>query len=106
MNEAVRPIVEELKSGLAGSYGQRLRGVYVYGSYARGQQGSGSDLDVLIVLDRIDSYGSELDRTSELASDVSLKFGVTVSRVFVSERDWIHSEHPFLASVREDAIAA
>ena len=45
--------------------------------------------DVLIVLDRIERYGSEIDRTGDLASRLSLKHGVTVSRVFAAESDWL-----------------
>jgi len=71
-SETVETLLAELKSGLQGLYCERIRGVYVYGSYARGEGGRESDLDVLVVLDRLDSYGAEVDRTSQLVSTVSL----------------------------------
>lgn len=37
----------------------------LYGSYARGDQSLGSDIDVLVVLDRVSDYGAEINRTSE-----------------------------------------
>jgi len=106
MSETVQMLLVELKSGLQALYAQRLRGVYLYGSYARGDGKPDSDLDVLIVLDRFDSFGAEVDRTSKLVSDVSLKYGISVSRVFVPEREWQEGEGLFLSNVREESIPA
>lgn len=59
MNAVVRGVLSELKAGLRASYGESLKGVYLYGSYARGEADSESDVDVLVVLDRIDRYAAE-----------------------------------------------
>jgi len=72
MNDTIKALLSELKSGLAQIYADRLRGLYLFGSYATGQQHPESDLDVLIVLDRLDSYGAEIDRTGPLVSAISL----------------------------------
>lgn len=106
MTETIRGLLDELKSGLQHLYGDRLRGMYLYGSYARGEQEPESDVDVLIVLDAIPSYGAEIERTGDLVSRLSLEYGSTVSRVFVSEAHWTSLESPFLENVREEAIAA
>ena len=92
--------------GLKAVYGGRLKGVYLYGSYARNEADPESDVDVLVVLDRIDRYAAEVDRVSQLGSDLSLKYGVSISKVFMRERDWLGRQSPFLANVREEAIAA
>ena len=63
MPENIRNLLDELKAALHHLYGPRLRGVYLFGSYARGDQDSESDVDVLIVLDRFEHYGAEIDRT-------------------------------------------
>ena len=61
---------------------------------------------MLIVLDEIEHYAAEVDRAGQLASDLCLKYGVSVSNVFVSEKDWRNRDSFFLANVREESIAA
>jgi len=87
-------------------YGEHLKGLCLYGSYARGEQQIGSDVDVLIIVDRFDRYTAEIDRTSELVSELSLKYRHSISRLFVSEDDWNNRDTPFLANAREEAIRA
>jgi len=106
MNERVRNLMSELKGGLLHIYGERLRGVYLYGSYARGEEDDESDVDVLVILSEFENYGAEVDRTSQLASNLSLKYGVSISKVFFRERDWTSGDTPFLLNVREEAVSA
>ena len=44
--EGVQLALKELQDYLAKVYGERLRGVYLYGSYARGDFRPDSDVDV------------------------------------------------------------
>lgn len=74
----------------------------VCGSYARGETDEESDLDVLIVLDRVENYAAEVDRTSEIVADISLRYGVSISRVFISEAQWRDGRSVFLQNVREE----
>jgi predicted nucleotidyltransferase len=80
--------------------------VYLFGSYARGDQDRESDLDVLIALDDIPQYGLEIERTGLLTSELSLRYGLSISRVFMSERDWQMADSPLLRNARVEAVAA
>ena len=104
MSERVRTLMNELKTGLQAIYRERLKGVYLYGSYARDEADEESDVDVLVVLDDFEHYGVEVNRTSELGASLSLQYSVSVSKVFLRERDWLNGQTPFLANVREEAI--
>jgi predicted nucleotidyltransferase len=106
MNGTVQSLLTELRSEQEKVYGERLRGLYLYGSYARGEQHWDSDVDVLIVLDRIHSYGAEIEVSGEPRARLSLDFGVSISRVFVSADSWRSGTGSFLANVREEGIAA
>jgi predicted nucleotidyltransferase len=50
MSPPIEALLNELKIGLKCLYGIRLRGIYVYGSYARDEADIESDLDLLVVL--------------------------------------------------------
>jgi uncharacterized protein len=88
-------LIAELTVGLDGVYGDRLKGLYLYGSYARGEEDRESDLDILVVLEQFDHYAAEVNRTGELASELSLKYGMTISPVFVRETEWLDGDTPF-----------
>jgi predicted nucleotidyltransferase len=96
----------ELREGLKKTYGDRLRGLYIYGSYARGAAEPDSDADVLLVLDRFDNYFSELEKTGHLTATLSLEYGVVLSRVILTEEDWLDGQRTFIRNVRAEAVPA
>lgn len=100
------PLARELSRGMQAIYADELSGVYLFGSRARGDAGAESDVDVLIILKRIQRYGAEVDRTGELVSRLALDYGVSISRVFMTERQWREDDSPFLRSVRREALPA
>ena len=81
-------IAVEARRNLESIYGQRLRGVYLYGSAARDQLTPDSDIDIAIILDKIPSRFEEHERTSQLGSDLSLERNTVVTFLFVSEADF------------------
>ncbi len=106
MNDMIRKTLQRLKQGLTELYGERLKGVYLFGSYARGEADEESDIDVLIVLDHVEHYSQEIDRTSELVAELSLECGRSISRVFASEQRWREDQMMFFLNVREEAVPA
>lgn|SRR3990170_2479611 len=98
-------IVRILGLRLRQAYGQRLRGVYLFGSRARGDHEPDSDVDVLIVLDRIEGYGRDLRLSGDAVSNLSLASGLSISRVLASEASWRECDRPFLRAIAPDAVA-
>jgi len=102
----IQDLLLEIKSGLRAIYRERLKGVYLFGSYVRGEADRESDLDILVVLQAFDRYAHEVDRTGTLAANLSLKYSVSVSLVFMRELEWLREDTPFLSNVRDEAIPA
>ena len=102
----LRQLLLDARNGLSQVYGDRLKGMYLYGSYARGEADAESDVDILVVLDRIEDYGEEMDRPGAVVSGASLRYGVSISRVFVSEQDWKRKDTFLLANARAEAVPA
>jgi type I restriction enzyme S subunit len=98
--------MDELKQRLDALYGSRLKGVYLFGSHARGEADEESDVDVLIILDRVDNYSEEVDRTGEVVSELSLGHGLVISRIFATERQCREDHTLFFLNVREEAVPA
>ena len=105
-SQQIKHLLAEIKKGLSSLYGSRLKAVYLFGSYARGDYHEGSDLDVMIVLDTYKSYWDELVHSSALASDLSLKYDITISRTIMTEEQWKAGELPVLRNVRAEGILA
>ena len=106
VSSTANEILSLVSAGLRSIYGPRLQGSYLYGSYARGEESPGSDVDVLVVLEDYTSYSEEISRTSQLIAGLSLQYGVTLSRVFLRHSEWLSGDNPFLGNVREEAIPA
>jgi predicted nucleotidyltransferase len=88
----IQPILEILQERLKALYGERFRGLYVFGSYARPDAGIelpvSSDLDVALVLSDFDSLYEERARFGDLVADLSLEHSLVISVVPVSEADF------------------
>ncbi len=105
MTVKLKQLLKKFKKGLAQLYGSRLKGVYLYGSYARGDFEQWSDLDVLVVLDTFERSPLELKRTSNLVGELSLEYLITISPVFLREQEWMTADKPLLRNVRAEGIA-
>lgn len=102
----IRNLMKELKEGLLRIYGDNMKAVYLYGSYARGDYRSGSDVDVMILLKDYGNYWKELHRSSDYVSDISLEYDVTVSCLIMKESQWKESEMPVLRNIRSEGLPA
>lgn len=102
----IRKLMKELKEGLATIYGDRLKAVYLYGSYARGDYRQGSDVDVMILLKDYKDYWKEYYRSSDYVSDISLKYDITVSCILIKEIQWKEADKPVLHNIRKEGLPA
>jgi predicted nucleotidyltransferase len=100
----LKNLISELKREMAGALGPRLEAAYLFGSRARGEAHSDSDIDVLVVVRGSFDYGDLIRRTSTLVSDLSLKYDTVISRAFVSKDRFEREQSPFLLNVRREGV--
>lgn len=87
-------------------YGERLKGLYLFGSRARGDHKPDSDADIAVVLHGLESASAEKMPLTDLAYDVIVETGVHVQAWPVSETHWndpaMHTNPPLVRNMRAD----
>lgn len=102
----VGDLLKELKAMLSRIYGRRLRGVYLYGSAARGEMRPGSDLDIAVILKSLQNRGEEIQKISVPRAELSLQYDITISLHFMGEKEWREGQSPLIENIRTEGIAA
>lgn len=98
-------ILKELKADVVRLYGNRLKNLVLYGSWARKQANQNSDIDLAIVLEGNVKAGREIDRLIDVITDINLKYGVLLSVYPVSEKDYNFLNSPLLLNVRKEGVS-
>jgi predicted nucleotidyltransferase len=102
----IRDILKEFREELENLYQKRLKGIILYGSWARGDATEDSDIDLLIVLEGKVIPGKEIDRMIDIITEINLKHGVLISIYPVSEEDYSTINSPLLINVRREGVPA
>ncbi|RPI93923.1 MAG: nucleotidyltransferase domain-containing protein [Chloroflexi bacterium] len=102
----IKKILRELKKGLVEIYGDELKAVYLFGSFARGEgRLPDSDIDVMIVLKREFKYRDIQKRSIDFVASLCLKYDVVITRKFASDKEYTESKMPLFLNIRNDAVA-
>ncbi len=105
INPRIEPIVREFKQALQALYGERLREVVLFGSYARGDYDEESDIDLMVILndETVDTI-AEVFRITEIETDLMLKYGLAISPLPVSHRRYQTSFMPVYQESRREGL--
>lgn len=98
-------VTQAVKTELQTLYGSRLAKLILYGSYARGDEHEGSDIDFLVVLkdDNIKT-GAELRYMNSALFDLELHFNTTISVHPTTLGRYNSSDYLFYQNVRREGI--
>jgi predicted nucleotidyltransferase len=102
----VRDVIIELEKGLKELYGDRFRGLLLFGSYARGTAWEGSDVDLLLLLRGPVDAVREILNVQPIKNPISLESDLVLSIVPASIEDFERGETMFLRVIRKEAIPA
>jgi len=104
MNGKIRRLAGRIKEFLVQAYGEKVKAVILYGSYARAQARSDSDVDLLVVVDDVLSPFEVRNQLSDILFDIILEQGELLSVIVLPETFFKNYNSPFLLNVREEGI--
>lgn len=105
LQPALLDVLFALRDYLQQHYKERLDRLVLFGSHARGEATTSSDIDVLIVLhDPVDA-SQELQQTSQFVAQLCLDHNVLISRLFLPKSRFESENSPFLRNIRSEGIA-
>jgi predicted nucleotidyltransferase len=97
-NVALLRLLADYRRHLTLHLGERLVELKLFGSYARGEARTDSDVDVAVVLDRIDSHADRV-LPMQLSGDLILEHGLVIRPIVftVGELDALRKRELLLA---------
>jgi uncharacterized protein len=104
MDPKVKRLVDRVKAHLHETYGEGIRRVILYGSYARGEATQDSDIDVLVLVAPFLDTSEVRKSLSDLLLDIVLEEGELVSVVAVSEDRYEDHNSPFMVNVKREGV--
>ena len=97
-------ILKEFKSQIRSLYGNRLKEIILYGSWARGEATKDSDIDLIVILQGSVEPGKEIDYMIDIITDINLKYNVLLSVYPVSDKDYVTLMSPLLMNARREGV--
>jgi len=99
-------LLKRIKDALRAAHGERLRGVVLYGSEARGEASETSDIDVLVLLDGPISLGRDLRTNIDAVYHIVLDTGRPIHARPVDVETYEAAEFPLYRVAKREGIPA
>ena len=107
MSVIMQNLIEQYIEAVKKIYGSHVRQIILYGSYARGDYHSDSDVDIMILVDMSDlelkAYGQQL---SYMTYDFYLDYNLDIKPIAKSEahfKKWLIN-YPFYSNIHKEGI--
>lgn len=97
-------LLARIKARLQAVYGDRLRGVVLYGSEARGEATSGSGVDILVLLAGPVALGQELQTIIEALYPLQRDMERVLEAFPVDEADYLRGEYAWYRNAQQEGI--
>jgi uncharacterized protein len=97
------PVLRFFKDAVAGVLGSHLRQIVLFGSRARGDAKAGSDYDLLVVVDKVNSQ--VVNGIDDIAGKALVDHGAVVSAFPIAEADRAKRRYsPLLLNVAREGV--
>lgn len=103
----IKDLLQDLESRLRTIYGSKIKKVYLYGSYARGDNKEGSDVDIMVLVDMSqEEIAKQRERVLDAVVDLTTQHGLVLS-VIENNYDYFYEWAdviPFFANIEKEGI--
>jgi predicted nucleotidyltransferase len=97
------PVITTLSDELKHRLGTHLRGLWLYGSRARGDARATSDYDILIIVD--EKTPAMRDRILDLQVDILDRYEALVATLLRTESEWLGNQgSPLALNIAREAV--
>ena len=100
----IKNILNETRACFDFIYAQRVKDLILFGSYARGDYESGSDIDLLLLLDHLDDVDTERARYMPAVCELSLKYDTVVSVIPMEYETYKTRKTPLILNVQREGV--
>jgi len=97
-------VLAEAKALLSAQYADRLKGIVLFGSYARGDFAEESDIDLLVLLRPLPDPLEERERIFPAICDLSLKHDVVLSLVLMDLDAFRSRRTPLILNAGKEGV--
>ena len=100
----IEEILKKAKSTLQKIYGARLKGIILYGSYARGDAVEGSDIDLIVLLENMQNPIDELEKCSKEIHQLDLVYDTLISIIPFDVNQYNSRRLPIILNAKKEGI--
>lgn len=104
MSGKIKIILDEVKKYLEKIYGDKLKGIILYGSYARGDFTDGSDIDLIILLEDMEEPVAEREKYFNKIWELDLKYDTVISIIPFKEKDYRLRKLPVILNAKREGV--
>lgn len=106
-NQSIVQLLDEIVQNTSQIYGDKLREVVLYGSYAKGQEDNESDIDIMVLVSIDEKELSQYDeKINQMIGDISMKYLKVISLVDMNYEKfmkWVNVV-PYYTSVSTEGV--
>lgn len=100
MESKLKKVLQKIKDKIQNMYSDNFDKIYLYGSYARGESTSDSDVDLLVLLNQTDNRFKEVRKIYEEIIDLIIDYNKVFS-IKITDKNIFdtHSNYSFFKNI-------
>jgi len=97
-------LLKRIRDSLEETFGERLRGIVLYGSEARGEATPDSDIDLLVLLTGPVQLGRDLRTIIHALYPLQLEIDRIIEAFPVDEEDYLRGEYAWYRNAQKEGV--